>query len=512
MNHRLIPLAIFLVSLAVRLVTYAAYLHEPYTADSAYYFLIGRNLIEGKGLVQNFLWHYITKPEQLPCPSNDYWLPMASFAAQLGMAVGKTTYSFAQIPFVFLSSCLPVISFHAGKKLLGNPAVGFWAAWLTLWCMPFFTLWVSVENFALFGILGSLSIYFSCLATKDQSVKYCFYSGLLAGIAGWCRNDAVILALGIVSGILFSSMSPFKKRTSFSIAFLNAFLLALAPWLLRNAIIFGTPNPLGFKPFFLQDLTDLHIFNTAKLSLSGYLQPGADVIFLQKVKGLGYVLRVLLTVSLGAFLPFFVVGMYTQNSHTNIFKITFAVWLSLMGIAFSAISIAAAYRSFPAFMPFFYCFTVHGIHKVISFMPRWNQERAFTHMLTLFLCFSVAACFWHFAMEKQAYAEYIYANKKAAGWVKTHLKPNSTLMVSVDAATFHYFSGFPCITLPYDGGENVLKAARKYRTDYVVEADYFYAFHGFNIPEPLAKQPIVRRHLAEIHKEPLFRVYRFTSL
>ena len=73
-------LGIFLVALLVR-ASFAAQIVFPKPEDTAYYFGVARNLLEGRGLVSDALWSYATPPLVFPRPAFEVWLPLPTFLA-----------------------------------------------------------------------------------------------------------------------------------------------------------------------------------------------------------------------------------------------------------------------------------------------------------------------------------------------------------------------------------------------------------------------------------------------
>ena len=55
--------------------------------DTAYYWGVARNVVEGRGLVSDALWSYTLPPLDLPRPAFEIWLPLPAFLALPVMAV-----------------------------------------------------------------------------------------------------------------------------------------------------------------------------------------------------------------------------------------------------------------------------------------------------------------------------------------------------------------------------------------------------------------------------------------
>ena len=78
-----IPLLLYGLALAVRLVLIAHFPHPAYP-DSAYYVDVANNLHAGLGFNVDFIWIFpevgggIPPDPTLPIPSNAHWMPLAS--------------------------------------------------------------------------------------------------------------------------------------------------------------------------------------------------------------------------------------------------------------------------------------------------------------------------------------------------------------------------------------------------------------------------------------------------
>ncbi|MEA2545947.1 MAG: hypothetical protein QOI09_1220, partial [Chloroflexota bacterium] len=78
-----IPVALFLLALAVRAVLIATF-PDPAYPDSYYYVDVARSIAAGHGLSVDFVWifaevgNHLPNPAVLPIPSNAHWLPLAS--------------------------------------------------------------------------------------------------------------------------------------------------------------------------------------------------------------------------------------------------------------------------------------------------------------------------------------------------------------------------------------------------------------------------------------------------
>lgn len=120
MSHReawLSALGLFALALAVRVLAAQAVVF-PIPEDTAYYYGVARNLIEGRGLVSDALWSYATPPLVLPRPAFEIWLPLPTLLIAPLMAVtGSTDFRIAQVMPVFVGALVPVLAWRLAADL-----------------------------------------------------------------------------------------------------------------------------------------------------------------------------------------------------------------------------------------------------------------------------------------------------------------------------------------------------------------------------------------------------------
>ena len=91
---------------------FASQIVFPKPEDTAYYFGVARNLVEGRGLVSDALWSYQTPPLEFPRAAFEVWLPLPSLLAALPMALLGATFAAAQWSSVVLGAIVPVLAWR----------------------------------------------------------------------------------------------------------------------------------------------------------------------------------------------------------------------------------------------------------------------------------------------------------------------------------------------------------------------------------------------------------------
>jgi len=126
-NKAIDLLTVFLLALTVRVLT-ALPQEQPHYFDAYYYYDVAENLYLGRGFVEDFIWNYLEAPATVTHPSNLYWMPLSSIIAWLSFAFFGASYRAAQIPFVLLSSLLPVMAYYLSYRIYRKRGYAFLAA------------------------------------------------------------------------------------------------------------------------------------------------------------------------------------------------------------------------------------------------------------------------------------------------------------------------------------------------------------------------------------------------
>ena len=82
----------------------------PTPEDTAYYYGVARNVVEGRGLVSDAIWSFQTPPLVFPRPAFEVWLPLPTLLALIPMAILGTDFHAAQVTTVLLGSLVPVLA------------------------------------------------------------------------------------------------------------------------------------------------------------------------------------------------------------------------------------------------------------------------------------------------------------------------------------------------------------------------------------------------------------------
>ena len=178
-------------------------------------------------------------------------MPLTSIVAAASMAIFGSTYAAGTIPLVILSALLVPLTYLVTWELWGSRWVAIVAAVLAIFAGPLLIMYPSTDNFAVFGATGAASLYCSMRAVSAaRPGPWLVAAGAFAGLATLARIDGVLLTLAVATAwFVRRGWSPWRSvatggaSLAWGVASAAAFLLVLAPWLVRNATVFGSPLP-----------------------------------------------------------------------------------------------------------------------------------------------------------------------------------------------------------------------------------------------------------------------------
>jgi hypothetical protein len=322
----LVPLSLFAVALLVRLFA-ASLITFPATEGSAYYVDVARNLVQGHGMVSDAIWSYATPPLVLPKPAFELWLPMASFASALPMTILGTSYPAAQLGSVILGAFVAPLAWAVGREAaavasLGpvrEAAVAAGSGLVAAVMGPFVIASVvpdSTTPFLVFGVLAALLMPRALARARSSSVWRSrllpgVVLGVVLGLAYLSRQEAGWLGAAYLGFVLAGvRAAPRGTRRAVVAAALAPVILGgaliVVPWLIRDAIVFGSPFPgQTLENAFLLRNEDIFAY-LHRPTLAGFLGQGPGTILGHIGSAMGHDL---LTVVLVPTFPIGLIGL-----------------------------------------------------------------------------------------------------------------------------------------------------------------------------------------------------------
>ena len=477
----IVAAALVLRGIAALLVPWAPYL------DASHYTVVAENLASGNGFNVPVIWAYLDVGSQipadptLPIPSNAHWPPLGPLVAAAGMVVLGPTWSAGQVPIVLVSAAVPPLTYLVGWELFRNRSLAIGAAVLALFPGPLFIVYPAIDNFALFGLFGTLALYASTRAVRsDHPGRWLILAGATTGAAALTRIDGVVLALAPATAWLVGRgwtgwRAPGRKPSwRAGLGSAAGFLLVVSPWLIRQALVFGTPMPsAGGHTLWITSYNEQFSIGH-EVGLATYLEWGWANIIGSKLETWAIIAGRTM-VLMGGFLVLpFLGGLIAFRRRPELapFLVYFAAIFLLMGGLFTFHAPQSAwYHSSPAWLAFAYPLALAGISPTFGPLGRWWRflQRPRTHAFLAGIGV-LAAVVLSMLGSANLYGGWVTARESdvaAASFLLEHGDRRDVVMHR-DASALHLLTGNPVIAIPYDPYPVIAAAAEAYDVRWMV--------------------------------------------
>jgi hypothetical protein len=375
---------LFLSSL-ILLVVIALFQPIPGYLDSDYYYAGGIQLATGKGFTEPYLWNYLDDPQSLPHPSHNYWMPLASIIAALGMwLTGQTTYEVARIPFIIIGACIPPLTAAFSYKFSNRRDIAITSGLLAIFSVYHAPFVGVTDNFSLFMLFGGLYyVVLTSLIDNSSHLRNWFFLGLLAGLMSLSRSDG-LLWLGLTGLFVLwkakESTSSIPQFTNYVlrimiIVFLG-FLLIMSPWYARNLSLYGSiMAPGGIRALWLDNYDQTFSFPASQLTMQSFLSLGWKEILSDRLWALNNNLQSAFAAHGGIILfPFIIAGIirYWKDDRVRLGLIGWLILFVVMTLLFPfAGARGAFFHAGAAFQPLWWTLAPLGLESVVA----WARKR-----------------------------------------------------------------------------------------------------------------------------------------
>ena len=459
----------------------------PPHVDAAYYTMVAEQLATGNGFTAPALWSFLEVggrlpvDTQLPVPSNGHWMPMPAVVAGSFMALLGPEWRVGQVAMVLLSTLLVPMTYYSGWVIWESRRIAVIGAVLAIAAGPLLLMYPMVESFAVFGVFGSTALLASVRAVDSpRPGPWLVLAGGAAGLASLTRLDGALLTLAPAPAWLIrrpfrrGALRSLPRALGWGLASAGAFMLVVAPWLLRNLETFGTilPSP-GDRMLWIRDYNE-HLSIGLDLTLDRYLAWGLPAIVLSKlwatvevagrtlgllggIFGLGFVAGLWHFRRLPRLAPFLVYGtamflamvlLFTEHAPKGAFLHTAPAWLPIAlplgvaGIAPLATWVGKAW-------PFLRRPTTHRFLEVVGVGGA----------IVLALAGALALLGpWQVRTDRQ---------EAAATFLRDEAAPDDVLLAG-DPASLYLLTGLRGVATPFDTSDVIGDVIDAYGVDWVV--------------------------------------------
>jgi 4-amino-4-deoxy-L-arabinose transferase-like glycosyltransferase len=263
---------------------------QGFTHDSAYIAIVARNLIHGKGWVNDASWLVLLHPAQLPMPYRNanplYPLSTAVTAATLRLPVARAGLLIAALASaILLLSVFSLVSYFLKRPAAAVAIAVAVAVFPALWED---SLYLIPDALCLALLVAALACF-----VRAQRIPYAVAAGVLFSAAWLTRSTAALVAPAL---LVYAFMFWNRRTATLRLATIGAMALVIAsPWLLYSTHIWGSPfGSDGSYAIFQDFYAQAHDGSSDRFwhSPDPPIPPKAGAIFLHALKGVPTVVRV----------------------------------------------------------------------------------------------------------------------------------------------------------------------------------------------------------------------------
>ena len=537
---------LFGASLGVRW-QYARAVVFPPSDASAFYLLTAANVVEGRGLEIDVLGSYWVPFPAVTHPSHERRMPLTTAAIAAAFAIQRAfsgawevALDVGQWAGLILGSLLAPLTYLFGRRALprgrSNRWVSLSAALLVAVNATLAYQSATGDGSALFALLavGALAV-----AVRQPGERGGYLgAGMLVALAYLTRTDGLLLLLAIP---LAWWLLPIPARAAVDLPdtpagrlawekwprqqgerrdrplFVGpglrylvdlgvAFALIVAPWLIRNYLVFGTLLPSSvISQAWLGNYVDNFNYLSHPTPQT-WLAQTWSVLLDQRVQALAHAGQVLL---LGTF-PWGVLalpGLWLLRREWSLFPSLVYGLLLVFGLALVfPISVLSGlfYYSFGAVIPFLALAAAYSIYRGSQLFGRKPRLAAIIGAAVTVVLLLLAG--WQVMRTLPDVSERNLVEKAqfeaAAAWLSQNVAPGAVVMTD-QTHLLNYASGQPTIALPgNEPPDSAWQAAERYGAHYLIVTQQFGLYPGI-----LTAQPDPRfRFVAEIEGSQIYEI------
>jgi hypothetical protein len=461
---------------------------DPAYPDSYYYVEVARALASGQGLNVDFVWIFaevgsrIPDPAVLPIPSNAHWLPLASLVQVPFIVVLGPTAIASALPVVLIGSLSAPLTWAIARDVGASRTVQVGAGIIAAIPAAGTVFMVQPENFAIFQPLAAATLWLAGRGFRGDRRAYVL-AGLLVGVASLSRNDAFLLGAAVGLVFVIDRVRAWRAGRAPALPFSAAaacfalYLLVLAPWWIRQLVVFGSVSPTASTGSAIW-LTEFRQWNsiTADTTIGAFLSQGAGPIITSRLLGfVAAAANFAVIVGSVVLVPFMAWGAWRRRRSDDF--IPWFIWVALMFTVWPLlfplhIPGGAFIHSAVGMAPHAYILALEGIAGLVLAIahrrPAWEPAKAIPIFTWALVAFVVATALLYAPIVRRNWAAERTARAALAAELEAQDVPPTDRLMSIDAAGFKYFTGRPGVTAPDDPIETIREVAQRYDIRWLV--------------------------------------------
>ena len=482
-----IPVALFLAALAARVVAALPFFAPGYP-DAVYYLAIARELAAGHGFTIPFIWSFVDVGGHLPAigtlpiASNQHWMPLASIVQVPFIWLLGPTYLASCLPFWILGALAAPMTYWLGMDAGLGRRTSILASLLMVVPAAAAPYLSQPDNFSLYMVLAVAALWL-CLRGMRGSKAAFALGGVFVGLAMLARTDGALLGVPFIVAFAAEQWGRWRGRNgsapligwTAAVACFGLFLLVMAPWWVRNQVLFGSISPSSSSGRILWITTyDEQFSLSAVTTPATFFAQGLGPLLASRIGGLVAAAQGIAGTPFAFFLaPFALIGAWRHRR-----DVAFRPWLiyAVTFFVFSALVFAVhlpmgmALHSGMSLVPQGYLLTVVGIGSAVAWVaarrPHWNTERATRNFAVIAIVGAWVVgglATWKLASDWTA-----EANLRTQLLASAPAIPAGDRLMSPDPGAYWYRWDIPGVPTPYDSLAVVEQAAARYDVRWLV--------------------------------------------
>jgi hypothetical protein len=459
--------------------------------DAEYYYGGALRLAQGNGWTETVLWNYLDNPSGIPHPAHVYWMPLASFLAVPGMVIFNTTHFLAaRSIMIILAALISPLTAFISFRLLKDQKYAILSGFLALFPGFYLVYTTDIETYTPYLISGGLILYFGFRQETGFSRVETFLLGILTGVMHLARADGLLWLFGI--GLFCVWQAVYQKNgkenlfpwlVTRSLLLILGYGLVMAPWYLRNMLVFASPFPPGTsRALWLTTYNQLFSYPADRLNYQSWAAAGWQAAIQVRLTAVIDNLKNFIGVQGEIILlPFVLAGTY-QLRHKKVAWFGWGMWLItffMMSFVFPlAGSRGGFFHSGSALQIFFWILTPVGLDMFIKWgckARKWNKTTAwqvFAGAMVVITAGLSAVIYWQYVIGPDIQNPVWALSDLKAKQIEqklTDLKIGKDEPIMINNPPGYYTAnGRTGIVTPDGDGEASLSAARQYAVQYLV--------------------------------------------
>lgn len=462
---------------ALLLVAAAAFVRTPGYTDADYYFSIGRQLSQGSGFSQPFIWNYLAQPEGLPQPAHLYWMPLTSLLASIPLWLFGGGFRSAQVLFVLLAAALPGLTVLVARRLGAPPTQQLYAALLAIFPGYFLPFLVTTDAFGLYALLGMSALLALEILSRLGGMRRALLAGLLIGLCHLTRADGLLLLLPAAWAIWTAK----ENRGLLTLSLFVGYIAIMGPWMVRLTIVSGSPFPPGAsRALWLRQYDELFSYPADFLRPSYLLAAGLPSLLAVRLQSLGSNLLSLLAVNHLVFLLPLTGAAAWRYRHSKLVQLA-CIYLAALAAVMSLVfplpgSRGGFFHSSAALMPLIWALAPLGLSYWVQWIGNrrgWRVQEA-SRVLSWGMVAIAAAVTLYLAVSRLSPASAADAwgavgqSYQRVGARLEQLDDPVRVVAVNNPPGYWNATGQPAVVIPNGGVEDLARVAEAFKVGWVV--------------------------------------------